>query len=75
MKTPIETNYSAFFEAVKQWQRNEGNTCSVCHQSNMNMECPACHWWGKVAPAGFTPKTIAPKLKSFRAACSNIATV
>lgn len=54
-----------FFNAVKQWQREEGNTCSVCHQDNMQTECSACHWWGKVPPVGFKPKTIAPAIVDF----------
>lgn len=59
------TNYLMFFNAVKQWQREEGNTCSVCHQDNMQTECSACHWWGKVPPVGFKPKTIAPAIVDF----------
>lgn len=62
MRTP------EFFEAVKQWQRKQGTTCSVCHQNNIQTECAVCHWWGKVAPQGFKLNLAfpAPLVKDFQ---------
>lgn len=61
----MRTDFRAFHEAVKQWQRAEGATCTICHQNNMATECHVCHWWGKVPPDGFTPKTPGPKIKDY----------
>jgi len=60
-----QINYSAFFKAVQTWQKENGNNCSICHGNNLNTQCSACGFWGKVVPEGFKILTSPPKIGDY----------
>lgn len=36
---------------IKKWQAEKmGNDCTICYGNNVQTECAACGWWGRVAP-------------------------
>ena len=70
-------DYSEFYKAVRDWQvQHMGNTCTICHGHNLNTQCDACGWWGKVVPDGWSKGdgTPAPELKS-QATPSNVTEI
>ena len=59
------SRYDLFFKAVEEWQRGEGNNCTVCWNHNMITRCGVCGWWGKVPPDGYIVKVEGPDIKNF----------
>lgn len=68
----MNINYSGFSKAVQLWQKDNGNTCSVCHANNIQTQCHACGWWGKVAPLHKIRLSLAPSIKAFSAPADSL---
>ena len=43
-------SFKADLEKQKQYQRAQGNNCTLCYNNNWMNQCSSCGWWGYVKP-------------------------